>query len=205
MKALNEFINEGKEYSTIKMKTFTFDDFKRNSSWSVKKLEKLQDTLEDKYHKVEALYNKEQESLGRLDKLSELDHQMIDLRAYRKVVSEALTYKKKTQVNEDLNESVLITTSILLILSGIWMGTDSPYEDEGLSGWWKKKVVPKLQSIMGSDKKVSEIINKIKNNPDAIEAITKASDNDKENTIKKYIDEKEFKYLSDVTKKITKK
>ena len=88
-----ENLNENKEYYTIKMKTFTDEDFKRDSSWSVKKLEKLEKTLNDKYHKVEANYNKEQDTLNRPEKISDLDHQMVDLRAYLKVVRNAIKNK----------------------------------------------------------------------------------------------------------------
>ena len=104
--------------------------------------------------------------------------------------------------SEEINESILITTSVLLALSGIWMKYDSPYEDEGLSGWWKKKVVPKLQSFMSTDKKINQIINKLKNNPNAIEEITNASEKDKTETIKKYIDSKDFDYISKIISKI---
>lgn len=115
-------------------------------------------------------------------------------------VDEQLTKIESEEVNEAFSPEVnIMVYSIILIISGVaGLAASNPY-GKGFSGWWQEKVMPKIQKIVGTDKKAKEIIQRIRNNPAAIEDIRNSPKHEMYDTIRKHLSKEDLEYLWDAT------
>ena len=109
--------------------------------------------------------------------------------------------KNQNKINENIADVIAIT-GILSGIFGLMVAGFIDTTDEGdqIKEWFKTKVLPKIKKIIGSDRKIKSILSKLKNNPEAMEAITNAKRGDFRRTVRKFLTDDEYYYFDRITR-----